>query len=111
MIQRGRGARFLLEAAQTIGVGGEGRGQHLDGDIAPEPRIARAIHLAHAPGSDEGDDLVRAETAPGANDMLWEVGLYPQSCSAGFSRTVMQALLRSFRERKIAPTDLKNSHE
>ena len=65
MIQRGRGARLLFEAAQTVGVGGEGRGQHFDGDIASEPRIARAIHLAHPAGSDEGDDLVRAETCAG----------------------------------------------
>ena len=65
MIQCGRGARFLLEAAQTVGIGGKAARQHFDGDIAPQPRIARAIHFAHPAGSDEGDDFVRAETCAG----------------------------------------------
>jgi hypothetical protein len=25
-------------------------GEHLDGDVAPEPCVVRAIHLPHAPG-------------------------------------------------------------
>ena len=73
MIQRGRGARFLLEAAQTVGVGGKGRGQHFDGDIASEPRIARAIHLAHPAGSERATISYTPRRVPGANDMLREV--------------------------------------
>ena len=48
VIQCGRGARFLFETAATIGIRGERRRQDLDGNFAPEPRIARAIHLAHS---------------------------------------------------------------
>ena len=61
MVERGGGARLLLEAAQAIGVGGERGGQDLDRHVAPEPRIARAIDLAHAAGAERRDDLVRAE--------------------------------------------------
>ena len=60
VIERAGGARLLLEAAQAVGVGRERRGQHLDGDVAAEARVARAIDLAHAAGADRSDDLVRA---------------------------------------------------
>jgi hypothetical protein len=40
MVQRALRARFLLEAREPFGVGGEGGGQDLDGDVATEPRIA-----------------------------------------------------------------------
>ena len=33
----------------------------LDGDVASELRVARAVHLAHAAGSEQSGDLVRAE--------------------------------------------------
>jgi hypothetical protein len=61
MIQRGRGVRLLLEAPQAISVSGEGRGQHLDRDIASKTGIARAIDLSHAPGPERSDDFVRSE--------------------------------------------------
>ena len=37
-----------LEAPQPIGVGGERRRQNLDGHVPLQPRVLRAIHLAHA---------------------------------------------------------------
>ena len=42
MLKRGDGARFALEALPEIGVGGERRGQDLDGDRAIEPE-SRAL--------------------------------------------------------------------
>jgi hypothetical protein len=36
--------------------------QNFDRHIAPKPRIARAIHLAHATGAEQREDLVRAQT-------------------------------------------------
>ena len=62
MVQRGDRAGLLLEATEAIGVGGERRGQDLDGDVAAEARVPRAIDLAHAAGTNCADDLVRAET-------------------------------------------------
>ncbi len=52
MIERRRGVCFLDEATTAILVGDPIGGQHLDRDVALEPRIARAIDLAHAPGAD-----------------------------------------------------------
>ena len=37
------------------------RGQHLDGDLAFELSVARAIDLAHAARAQRRDDLVRSE--------------------------------------------------
>src|SRR5437867_1175086 len=65
MVERGGGPRFLLKAAEAIGIGRELRGQDLDGDIASEARIARAVDLAHAAGANGRDDLIRAEPRAG----------------------------------------------
>ena len=62
--RRGR-SRLLCEAVESIGPGGDRRGQHLDGHVAAEPRIPRAEHLAHAPGADGRDDLVGAKACAG----------------------------------------------
>ena len=40
--------RLALEAGEALGVARERRGQRLDRDVAPEPRVARAVDLAHA---------------------------------------------------------------
>src|SRR6185436_11514262 len=37
-------------------------GEQLEGDVAPELGIPRAIHLTHPARAEEGDDLVRAES-------------------------------------------------
>ena len=39
-----------------------GVGQHLDGDLAVQPRIRGSIDLAHASGSDSGGDFVGTKT-------------------------------------------------
>ena len=57
------GLRLLLEAAQPIGVGGGVRGQDLDCHLAPEPRVARAVYLAHAARADASENLVPAQGA------------------------------------------------
>ena len=41
------------------------RGQYLDRNVTPEPRIARAVDLAHAAGADRRGDLVDAEAGTG----------------------------------------------
>ena len=65
VIQDAGGPRLLLEAAQASGVLRERRRQHLDRDLAAEPRILRAVDLAHAPGADRVEDLVGPELRPG----------------------------------------------
>jgi len=61
MVERGGGPRFLRETAQTVEVVRDPRRQHLDRHFALEPRIPRAIHLAHPAAPDEGEDLVWTE--------------------------------------------------
>jgi len=66
MVQGRGGARFLLEAVQTIGVARKRSGQHFDRDVASETRVARAIDFAHAAAAEKARDLIRAESAAGA---------------------------------------------
>ena len=47
MRERSDGARLALEARDAIAVGAECVRQHLDGNIAPQVMVARAIHLTH----------------------------------------------------------------
>ena len=48
MVERRENLRFALESRETVGIGREGIREDLERDVAIEPRIARAIHLAHA---------------------------------------------------------------
>src|SRR6185503_1413130 len=61
MIQRGRGARFLFEASQSIFVGRERSGQEFQSDFAKEPFVFREVNLAHSAATDERDHFVRAD--------------------------------------------------
>jgi hypothetical protein len=56
--------RLALESQLQLCIGRELRGKDLDGDLAVEPRIARAPHFAHTAGADRRDDLVRTQPAP-----------------------------------------------
>ncbi len=58
VIQRACGNRFLGEAPLPLGIEA-GLEQDLDGDIALQPGIARAIHLSHAAGAELADDSFR----------------------------------------------------
>ena len=60
------GPRFQLEAAQAIGVIGEGGGEDLDGHRAPELGIVRPVHFAHAAGVHQRDDFVAPQSRPGS---------------------------------------------
>ena len=65
MIQRREGLGFAREPCEPVGVARERVGQDFDRDVAIELRIARAIHLAHAAGTNGGEDFVRAEADAG----------------------------------------------
>ena len=71
MVQDPARAGLLLETAQAVGVGGEGRRQDLDRDVAAEPRVAGAVDLAHPPRADRREDLVGAESGAGLRGIWW----------------------------------------
>ena len=62
VIQRSGGPGFIREAPPAIGIRHPRCGQDLQGDIATEPMIVRAIDLAHPPGAQERDNLKRSES-------------------------------------------------
>jgi len=58
------------------GVSGQDRGncrQDLDRNIAVEPRIARAIHLAHAADARRCQDLVWTEFRPSSESAILDL--------------------------------------
>ena len=65
MRQRRDRPRFGLEPPAHLRVGRDVVGHHLDGDIPVEPRVPRAIHLAHAAGADGRNDFVLRQARPG----------------------------------------------
>ena len=59
----GNRAGLLLEPGTEVRVYGDVRRQHLDGDAAFEPRVARLVYLPHAARTEEADELIRSEAS------------------------------------------------
>ena len=70
MAERGEHLRFSPKSRQSVGIGDEGAGQDLQRDVAIEPGVASAIHLAHAAGANGIDDFVGAEARAGVKAKL-----------------------------------------
>jgi hypothetical protein len=62
VIERRSYFRFLKEALQLLLTGGEGGEQHLDGDLAIEPRVAGEEDFTHAARTEAGYDAIVAES-------------------------------------------------
>lgn len=59
--QRGERPSLAGEARLPLGVGSQGWRHELEGDVAPEDRVPRAIHLTHASRAREGRDPIRTD--------------------------------------------------
>ena len=79
MGEGGGGAGLALEAPEPLGIGGEVLGQHLDGDVASEPRVPRPIDLAHPARAERRQDLVGAEAGAGGESQRSTSALRPGS--------------------------------
>ena len=101
MVERRDGTRFAIEAFEAAGFVGDVGRQDLQRDLAAKPRIARAIHLAHASGSKRGDDFVRSKLLTGTegHQELWivmhgvAVGAWHQLLPIWFSFCVLIAII------------------
>ena len=85
--ERGDGLRFATEALAPAFVGREFIGNDLQREKSIEPRISRLVHLAHASGADEAQDIVRAEPGAGGegHEREYSVRLCCQLCAAAVS--------------------------
>ncbi len=70
MVQRGNGARLVLETPNTVRVSRQLLRQDLDSDVTTKACVVRAVDLTHAASAEEGDDLVRAEATTGRQGHL-----------------------------------------
>src|SRR5262245_13770688 len=68
-------ARLALEPGARLRTLGQVRGQHLDGYVAPQPHVPRAIDLAHPSRANRSDDLIGAQTGA---DGQWHSNSLPQ---------------------------------
>jgi hypothetical protein len=58
MVQSRGCLRFLLKAPQPVRIARNKRGQDLDGDFAPQRRIAGAIDLTHPSCAQEANNVI-----------------------------------------------------
>jgi hypothetical protein len=58
VVDERRGARFLREPRQALGIRRDTRGENLQRDQSTEAGVARAVDVAHAAGGEEAIDLV-----------------------------------------------------
>jgi hypothetical protein len=65
MIEGGQHLRFARKALNAIGISGNSRQQHLDGYIAMQSRVSRAIDLPHAAGTESRNNLIRTDPRAG----------------------------------------------
>jgi hypothetical protein len=63
VIERGERLCFTRKSRDAIGVAGKGVGQNLDRDVAIQLRIARALHFAHAAGTERRQNFVRTKAS------------------------------------------------
>ena len=61
--ERGQSACLALEAVFQFVISREVRGQNLDCDERPEPRIAGTEHHTHTANADLGGNLIRAKAS------------------------------------------------
>ena len=61
MVERREQVGFPREARQPLGIAREELGENLERDVSRQFAVARTIHLAHAAGADQRDDLEGAE--------------------------------------------------
>ena len=65
MVQRGEHPRFAVEARESIRMPRERRRQNLDRDVAPELRVVRTVHFAHAAGAEQRVQAIPADRPAG----------------------------------------------
>ncbi len=65
MIERRRGAGFLFEAPNALGIARIVCGQDFQRDLASQARVGRQIDLAHAAAANARKNLVWPKLSPG----------------------------------------------
>ena len=93
VVERRGGAGLALEALAAVCVRRELGPQALDRDLAPEPRVARAVDLAHASRAERAQDLVGSEARPRSQARrLGRCGLVGRAAHGFFSSRFASAI-------------------
>jgi len=70
VLQSRDGSGLTLEPIAQLRRQGQPFRQYLDRDVPPEPSVPRSVNLAHTPGPDRREDLVRAQPRAGGKRHL-----------------------------------------
>src|SRR5262245_42801313 len=89
MVERRRHARFAFEARAKIRALRQMPREHLDGDLATEPRVAGAIHLPHPARSKRRNDFIGSEAGRGGQ---WHISSLLQRDGTRIFRVVLGKL-------------------
>jgi len=110
VIEGSHGARLTFEPCTSIGVRDERVGEDFDCDGAVEARVPSSIHLAHAPGTNQSENLIRTEAHAGRERHAgrWPAGLYVTQSGARQCRRNGRRKKR-FRLRAPAPSVTSNA--
>ena len=72
VVERSEHLGFAFEAGEAFGVAGERVRENLDGHLAPERGVSRAIHLTHAACPKSAGDLECADARAWRQRHVWE---------------------------------------
>src|SRR5688572_3200991 len=93
---RGHRARLPLEPGQRINDVGGTSWKHLNRHVAPEPRVVRAVHLAHAARPDRPSYFVRTKPSTGRELPGFVEQFLPErtvECAAGRQERILVVAL------------------
>ena len=106
VVERGEQPRLAVESAQPVGIAAEERGEDLDGDVASELQVSRAIDLAHAAGAEELDQSIAAQVAAGEVRHCVRDGYYSGFAFSLASFSLMNARISSAMPRSLVHCSL-----
>ena len=72
MVECGEHFGFTLKAREAIRISRHCHGQHLDGDLALQIRVGRAVDLAHPTSADLRGNFIRTEACAGGQSQVGE---------------------------------------
>src|SRR5271157_2781635 len=97
-------ARFHFETLPPRGIAGHFGWKNLQRDVAIQARVASAVDLAHSPGAQQGEDLVRAESGPGGEWHRISLILLHWRIAVTLDRRRLNHLGRGFKGPNAEPT-------
>ena len=106
MVERRRGARFLLEAKEPRLVVDQLRREDLQRHVAVQRGVGGAVDLSHSSRTDGADDLVAAETGSGSDGHARRISSAAQT---DMCHSAVAFRIKTHGHRRLVPTAREES--